>query len=439
MLVGDKTVSEDLPSEVSQLEPCTRNIEVSGVSARHGRLDAIDEIRVRLWMFDLLQRRESLDDDEIGTIDKKYSEWLLGKIKSGKKRDRDKALTVLARQGGIGFRCIGRCLGISPSSASRYWRVYETNGIEAVFQGAARKARLADDKDARSALFEILHSPPSDHGINRTSWRLDDLRECLGKAGFKCSKHVVRAIVRSAGYRWRKAKVVLTSHDPEYKVKLAHIQSILSNLGPDDRFFSIDEFGPFAVKMKGGRRLVGPGERPTVPQHQKSKGSLIATAALELSTNQVTHFYSEKKNTDEMLRLLEVLLEQYRSCDNIYLSWDAASWHVSKALNRRVDDVNDREFRLRHGTPHVHLAPLPASAQFLNVIESVLSGMAKAVVQNSDYASVDEAKKAIDRHFHERNEHFQKYPRRAGKKIWGCEIVPSEFSPSNNCKDSRWR
>ena len=29
---------------------------------------------------------------------------------------------------------------------------------------------------------------------------------------------------------------------------------------------SIDEYGPFAVKMRGGMRLVGPGEHPHVPQ-----------------------------------------------------------------------------------------------------------------------------------------------------------------------------
>jgi hypothetical protein len=60
--------------------------------------------------------------------------------------------------------------------------------------------------------------------------------------------------------------------------------------------------------------------------------SLILTAALELSTNQVTHFYSEKKDTAEMIKLHEVLLEKYAGVAKIYFSWDAASWHASKAL-----------------------------------------------------------------------------------------------------------
>jgi hypothetical protein len=40
----------------------------------------------------------------------------------------------------------------------------------------------------------------------------------------------------------------------------------------------------------------------------EEQGSLILTGALELSENQVTHFYSERKNTQEMLKLLDILL-----------------------------------------------------------------------------------------------------------------------------------
>jgi len=56
-----------------------------------------------------------------------------------------------------------------------------------------------------------------------------------------------------------------------------------------------------------------------VPQFQKSKGSLILTAALELSANQIVHFYSEKKDTEEMIKLLEVLTRKYKTQDRIYL------------------------------------------------------------------------------------------------------------------------
>lgn len=176
---------------------------------------------------------------------------------------------------------------------------------------------------------------------------------------------------------------------------------------------------------------------PTVPQFQKSKGKIIMTAALELSTNQVTHFYSTEKNTGEMLKLIDRLLDQYAGCDRLYLSWDAASWHDSHALHGRVAEINAGTYRTGR-TPQVEFVPLPSRAQFLNVIESVFSGMARAVIHRSDYESIDAAERAIDRHFRERNEYFRLHPKRAGKKIWGKEPTPSAFSAGNNCKDPKW-
>src|ERR1700731_3370332 len=128
--------------------------------------------------------------------------------------------------------------------------------------------------------------------------------------------------------------------DPTYMEKLARIRSILSGLQPDDAFFSIDEYGPFAIKSKPGRTLAPPGVQPTVPQWQKSRGCLIMTAAIELSSNQVTHFYSVKKNTGEMIRMMHTLINLCADRRKLYLSWDAASWHISKKLFARIEADN---------------------------------------------------------------------------------------------------
>jgi hypothetical protein len=171
----------------------------------------------------------------------------------------------------------------------------------------------------------------------------------------------------ASGYKFKKAKKVLTSSDPDYRDKLVKITETLSQLQPDEKFFSIDEFGPFSVKIRGGTALVAGDTVRTIPQRQKSKGSLICTAALELSTNQVTHFYSAKKNTAEMIKLLKRLIVAYRNQRRLYASWDLASWHASKALNKAVDEFNADAYRACHTTPLVKLMPLPSGAQFLNV------------------------------------------------------------------------
>jgi hypothetical protein len=82
-----------------------------------------------------------------------------------------------------------------------------------------------------------------------------DLSRVLHETGRSACPQVIRKITKAAGYRWRKARVALTSADPDYTEKLDHIRSILSKLRPDEAFFSIDEFGPFAVKMQPGRAL----------------------------------------------------------------------------------------------------------------------------------------------------------------------------------------
>src|SRR5262249_46991569 len=130
---------------------------------------------------------------------------------------------------------------------------------------------------------------------------------------------------------------------------------------------------------------------------------------------------------------MNLLRTEYRDCSTIYLSWDAASWHISKQLFTEIKARNEEA--ATQGYPIVKTAPLPAGAQFLNIIESVFSGMSRAVIHNSDYPSVEATRSAIDDYFAKRNEDFQQHPRRAGGKIWGSERVSNQFREGNNCKD----
>ena len=351
---------------------------------------------------------------------------------------RTRALAMLAHKKGIKTSTIWHYLRVGSHYVDTVARHYQDEGINWFGKHRRKGLRKHELEGYQKEVFAILHSPPSAHGINRTTWRRQDIRKVMAKQNFAMGKNGIDKIIRNAGYKFCKAKVCLTSNDPNYKQKVQKITGILAKLKTDEKFFSIDEFVPFAVKMQGGKSFMKPGEIRVVPQFQKSKGVLIVTAALELSENQVTHFYSQRKNTDEMVKLLDLLLENYADQSRIYLSWDAASWHASKKFYARVKEINSSKYRAAHKCPRVKLAPLPSRAQFLNVIESVFSGMAKAVIHNSDYESVADAVAAIDRHFAERNQEFKDHPKRAGGKIWGHEIVVPKFSESNNCKNQRY-
>ena len=391
------------------------------------------------WMRAVLQKEISPDElrREIDNVPDIAA--LLDRLYDGRLSDRNRSMVVLASRRGLSGGIVRDFLGIDTRTYRKYLRTFENGGHAALFARQTKSTRKFDNEAVKQAVFGLLHEPPSNYGINRTTWIMPDLSRVLREMGQPASPDVIRAITTGAGYRWRKARKVLTSTDPKYREKVHHIQSILAELQENEAFFSIDEYGPFAIRSQSGRALVGPGEMPTVPQYQKSKGCLIMTAALELSKNQISYFYSPRKDTGEMLRMLTKLVQEYGHKSRVFLSWDAASWHMSKMLYTHVAKHNDAVTKGDVAGPLVDLAPLPAGAQFLNVIESVFSGMARAVIANSNYGSVEEARAAIERYIQERNEKFRLSPKRAGRKIWGLEREPARFSASNNCKDPRYR
>lgn len=388
------------------------------------------------WMQSIVQGTMSLESlaNELGELPEKDLKVLFAAATTRERPARNRALVVLAYARGINSSPICSFLQISRGSLFRYWRDFREGGTERLFFRKPRSDKKACIPAIQNAVFSLLHSPPSAHGFNRTTWRLADMKAALGEEyNDAISCDVIREIIVNAGWKWRLARRVLTSNDPDYREKVDRIKKTLAELRKDEAFFSVDEYGPFAIKKKGGLKRVAPSEQYVVPQWQKSKGYLILTAALELSTNQLTHFYSRKKNTGEMVKLADTLRTKYRGYRTLYLSWDAASWHISKDLAEHLNKVNSSAEA--EGAPVIKTMPLPAGAQFLNVIESVFSGMARAIIHNSDYPSPLAATEAIDRYIDERNSHFRDHPQRAGKKIWGQERVPSFFSEEHNCKD----
>jgi transposase len=415
--------------------PCTASIVRTQRTVILAPDNRTDRKRIAFdWMRAALQNQIDLSTlrHDVGNLPELGD--LLCRLYDGRLTDRNRSMVILANRHGLPCSVTCGFLGIDRHTYSRYVRLFEHTGVSGLFARQTKSNRKFDDEAIKKAIFGLLHEPPSNHGINRTTWTMSHLSRILRETRHPVCPQVIRRITRSAGYRWRKARVVLTSNDPAFSEKLDRIRSILAGLQADEAFFSIDEFGPFAVKTKPGLALAAPGEYRVVPQWQKSRGCLILTAALELSGNQVHHFYSVKRNTTEMIRMMEMLIAQYSDRRKIYLSWDAASWHISKQLYKCIELHNAAA-----KNPAVETAPLPAGAQFLNVIESVFSGMARAIIHNSDYKTADDAKTAINRYFEERNTHFKRSPRRAGNKIWRKEREPPVFSDAHNCKDPRYR
>jgi transposase len=349
-------------------------------------------------------------------------QFLLSKLKHGRSRDRKKAATILARKRGISNALIAEALLSSRKTTRRYYKMYLESGPEQLFAwNTSRYIGIEAQYSERiKRIYEIFHHKPTAFGINRMNWThpalLKAYKESYGEVISRCT---LARILQRAGFRWRKARRVLTSPDPLYHEKLELLLNTLHNLGENEMFFFVDEWGPTQVRKRRGKAYRN--DHTAIPRHQVSRGNVSLVGALSATTNQIAWQFLESKDSHAMMDMIEVLYNQYYTKAKLYITWDAVVWHNSGPLLEALDQFND-ETRVLSVGPIIELLPLPTSAQFLNVIEGVLSGMTRAVINNSDYTGATQMKQAISRHFTERNEHFKDNPRRAGKKIWELDF-----------------
>ncbi len=189
---------------------------------------------------------------------------LLKKWRSSTNREKwEKAVAILGLHEGQPITKIAIKVERSIKTIKKWREAFLAKGIENIDLRKTRK--VSDDVKSRiktksDQLIRLLHEPPSIHNVNRASWNLHTLCEAYERQyGEHLSTSTASEYIRAKGYSVKKAKVVLTSPDPNYREKLNNIKCILRNLSEKEKFFSIDEFGPLAIKVKGGRSYVKKG------------------------------------------------------------------------------------------------------------------------------------------------------------------------------------
>ena len=321
---------------------------------------------------------------------------------------------------------ISVAVGRAPNSILRWFGLYRKKGLKFIETKIAEDRRKKMWEERTTRVIDILHSPPTTYGINRTSWTYDTILQVYQKKyNENLPKGSLKRVVKETNYTWRHARKVLTSSDPDYKEKVKVVLSALRRTKEEEAFFFIDEMGPYQVKKYGGKTLIEKGNTNTVPIKQESRGKIQAIAALEAFSNQLTWQFIESKNATAIIKLLEMLRTKYSEKRRLIITWDAIITHNSSAVKEWVK-INNLDVSKGKSGPKFKIVPLPSKSQFLNVIESVFSGMKRAVIHNSDYSSKEEMEQAVNRHFVERNEFYRKNPKRAGHKIWDKEAFKTE-------------
>ncbi len=373
-------------------------------------------------------RTKSLLDKPLseGNIEYIEKHW-----KNGKKIWKQKTMIITLAHYGYNKVEIKNILEISKNSVKRYINKYNLD-----YSVEIKLNKRKDHKLRVKRVVELLHSPPSEYGINRTVWCAREIKKVyMNKYNENIGKSTIRSYINDSGYTFKKAKYVLTSNDPNYIEKVTLLLKVIHSLGEKEELFFIDEAGPYRVKRYHGRRLMKKDEPAIkIPKNQIDKGSITLFAAIGAKSNRTTWLYHNAKDTNAMKYLIEILFNQYFCLNKFYITWDAASWHSSNELTEWIDAMNTQTNITKKG-PIINLVPLPSTSQFLNIIESIFSGMKRAVILNSDYQSEIEMKTAVSRHFSERNDYFKDNPKRLGKKIWEIDF----FQDYDNLKSGNYR
>jgi transposase len=188
------------------------------------------ETAVLEWMWQILQGQTTVENVAAEIGERPDLRELVNAAIEGKLSVRNRALAILATEKGFSTRIISRVLHMSRTTVVRCRRSYSDFGSKSLALTKKSKSSKSDKKSNQDAIFSLLHSPPSAHGFNRTTWRMIDLQEVLRRQDTYMCKEVIHRIIKEAGYRWRHARIVLTSRDPEYRAKVDAIEEILASL-----------------------------------------------------------------------------------------------------------------------------------------------------------------------------------------------------------------
>jgi transposase len=99
----------------------------------------------------------------------------------GTKSVRNRAMAILAHLRGVSDHTIATALGMSRLTIRRCRRIYESVGE--LFTRTPRPGLKINDESLKASLFALLHEPPGNHGINRTTWTMAHLSAVLAEQG----------------------------------------------------------------------------------------------------------------------------------------------------------------------------------------------------------------------------------------------------------------
>jgi transposase/transposase-like protein len=293
-------------------------------------------------------------------------------------RTRMKAQIVLMAADGAPTRTIGRALGCTTGTASK-WRVrYAKDRLAGFSETGNRGAEAKYGIETDRRILALLNTAPPKGCAN---WTGPLIAKALGDVHVQYVWRFLRAhkIALSGRKSW------CQSNDPEFAAKAAEIAGLYMAPPENAIVLAVDEKPSIqALERAQGYLKLPNGRAMTGQSHDyKRHGTTTLFAALDLASGAVVGRHYKKRRRVEFLDFMNQVVTAYPGRE-IHVVLDNLSTHKPK-----------RDMWLKRNK-NVHFHYTPTHASWLNQIEIWFSILARKSLDGASFTSVPELIQHID-------------------------------------------
>lgn len=231
---------------------------------------------------------------------------------------------------------------------------------------------------AKVEMDRIFHQLPSEYGIGRTRWRLQDLGGVLDWLK-GCSVPGVSQLLKRLDFSRKQALAFIRSPDPEYASKVAAIAAARLEAQPHPAQVAVlylDELTYYRRPSKSAAYARCGKEQPRALEAPRSNTQTRIVAALNARTGQVTYLQRSKVGKEALVAFYTQLRAAYPQTEKLYVVQD--NWPTHK-----LPEVMDA-MQQQHITPLF----LPTYASWLNPIEKLWRWLKQTVIHLHPFADI---------------------------------------------------
>jgi len=275
-------------------------------------------------------------------------------------------------------------IGVSQNTV-RFW-IHRFN--ESGYKGLLDKPRSGRKRKVEySRILEILVSPPSDFEVKQEFWTVKALyRVIQEKFPGSYSKKYIYQLIRRLGFVLKKPRPRHYKANPEAAAEVKRQIRELVHAGYPVYFE--DETRVFLTTIIG-RVIARKGEKIEMKVNIGHHKGIFIFGAINVSTRRVKIMFSEKFNSEAMMRFLYAVKREVGR-GRVYVVLDNASSHKA----RRVEYLSRRK--------GIHFVFLPPYSPQLNPVEEIWREL-KKYLENKLFKEVSEIKEEVEKFFVERS------------------------------------